>query len=164
MYSTSTFLHNFSSGPSPSSLQLVGGWGGQREQVTRGWEHPRGCGVGVAVTLWAHGEEDPALPTHPGMSWVQESLFVPSSQGRWIHVWLPTAQKLLLSKWGLGAVREGIAHMSCLLNKQYLSPGLNCFKPLDWNAAGNRVNAHCRAHLRNPFCLFHIEGFSLCHG
>lgn len=166
MYSKSKFLHNFSAGPSPSPLGLVGGWGGQKEQVNRTtlwlW-----CGCDSHIV--AHGEEDPALPTHPGMSWVQE-VFICSIVSGKVNLWLtcltPHSSEafLLVYKWGLGAAREVIALMSCLLNKQYLSPGVKCFKPLDWNAAGNSVNAHCRAHLRNWFDPFQIEGFSVSPG
>lgn len=77
MYSAYKLLHNFFSGPSLTSLTVgssAAGWGG--EQASRGQEHPCGSGVGVTVTLWGRGEEEPALPTQPGMGWVQD---VPTS-------------------------------------------------------------------------------------
>lgn len=63
--------------------------------MNRGWEHPCGCGVGVTVTWWAHGEEDPALPTHPGMGWVQEVFICSIVSGKVT----PCSQWLLFTDW-----------------------------------------------------------------
>ena len=79
------------SGPSPSSLTVGSSaavWGG--EQRNRVQEHPCCCIVGVTVTLWGHGKEEPALPTQPGMGWVQDVL-----------VGSIAAEKVNLFPWGL---------------------------------------------------------------
>jgi len=44
----------------------------------------------VTVTLWGHGKEEPALPTQPGMGWVQDVL-----------VGSIAAEKVNLFPWGL---------------------------------------------------------------
>lgn len=83
--------------------------------------------------------------------------------GGWQHL-TPHSSEVRMSKWGLGAVREVTAQMSCLLNKQYFSPVAKCFEPLDWNIAVSGVNAYFTAHPRNWFGQFQIEGFSICPG